>query len=240
MKQVIQQNQQGITLARQGHNRSALKHFNLAIEKYPNLPLSNSHNPKYSLYSNRGLTKEHLHDFKGALADYNQALSLNPRYAVGYCNRGGAEYNLGHYSKAIADFKRAIKFKNDYEKAYFFLGSAEMKAGKNHSATRAFNHLIKLNSKIFLPFFERGCAELADQEYQAAISDFKRANHLNLNNGASKVAILNNLGMAENNVHQYSQAIPVLKQALKLIPNNQYALTNLKIAQRGRKQERKR
>ncbi|URL61133.1 tetratricopeptide repeat protein [uncultured bacterium] len=233
LKKAITYNHQGIANARQGKNRAALSCFNAAIKAYPELPLSNSHDLKYRIYSNRGLTKEHLRDFKGALADYNKTLSLDPKYAVGYCNRGGVKYNMKKYQDAIADFKTAIKLNSGFEKAYFFLGAAYMRAKQNQDAVNAFTKLIKMNDHFFLPFFERGCAKLALNNYRSAISDFKQATHMAPPNSAANVAILNNMGMAENNLHHYSDAVKVLKKALMIIPGNHYALSNLKIAKRG-------
>ncbi|XIF19975.1 MAG: tetratricopeptide repeat protein [Acetilactobacillus jinshanensis] len=64
------------------------------------------------------------------MADYNRTLSLDPRYAVGYCNRGGVKFNMRDYQGAIADFHSAIKYNSGYEKAYFFLGAAYMRANR--------------------------------------------------------------------------------------------------------------
>ncbi|QBP18269.1 tetratricopeptide repeat protein [Acetilactobacillus jinshanensis] len=60
-------------------------------------------------------------------------MSLDPKYAVGYCNRGGVKYNMKKYQDAIADFKTAIKLNSGFEKAYFFLGAAYMRANKTRT-----------------------------------------------------------------------------------------------------------
>jgi len=43
------------------------------------------------------------------MADYNQAIELNPQYGLAYRNRGNAKRKKGDLDGAIADFNRAIK-----------------------------------------------------------------------------------------------------------------------------------
>jgi tetratricopeptide (TPR) repeat protein len=43
------------------------------------------------------------------MADYNQAIQLNPNNARAYRNRGNAKRNKGDLDGAIADFNRAIE-----------------------------------------------------------------------------------------------------------------------------------
>jgi Flp pilus assembly protein TadD len=42
------------------------------------------------------------------LADYNQAIQINPNDAEAYNNRGVIYYNLKDYAKALADYNQAI------------------------------------------------------------------------------------------------------------------------------------
>ncbi|TRU85433.1 MAG: tetratricopeptide repeat protein, partial [Microcystis novacekii Mn_MB_F_20050700_S1D] len=56
---------------------------------------------------------------QGAVADYNQAIKLNPDDANAYYNRGVAKYNLGDNQGAIADYNQAIKLKPDDAIAYY-------------------------------------------------------------------------------------------------------------------------
>jgi len=46
-------------------------------------------------YKNRGNVKYDKGDLKGAIADYNRTIELNPRYALAYNNRGNAKYHKG-------------------------------------------------------------------------------------------------------------------------------------------------
>ena len=70
------------------------------------------------LYLERGLAKYNAQRYREAIAEYNQAIKLNPAYALAYSNRGFAKASLGDYVSAIADYDRAIQLKPDLILAY--------------------------------------------------------------------------------------------------------------------------
>src|ERR1043166_1930531 len=60
-------------------------------------------------YNNRGNAKDAKGDLDGAIADYDRAIELDPKYASAYYNRGDAKDDKGDLDGAIADFKRATE-----------------------------------------------------------------------------------------------------------------------------------
>ena len=52
------------------------------------------------------------------IADYNNAIELNPRDAEAYYNRGIAYYNKGQYDQTISDYSKAIEINPKYAEAY--------------------------------------------------------------------------------------------------------------------------
>jgi tetratricopeptide (TPR) repeat protein len=47
-------------------------------------------------------------EYDRAIADFNQALLLNPKYAEAFYNRGIAYYDKKEYDRAIADYNQAL------------------------------------------------------------------------------------------------------------------------------------
>lgn len=60
----------------------------------------------------------------GAVADYDRAIALNPKYAGAYKSRGNARVKQGDLDGAIADYDRAIELVPDYAEAYFKRGDS--------------------------------------------------------------------------------------------------------------------
>ena len=54
--------------------------------------------------------KAKLNDTKGAIADFDKAIEINPKHAVAYNNRGNTKSTkLSDFKGAIADFRQSNK-----------------------------------------------------------------------------------------------------------------------------------
>ena len=49
-----------------------------------------------------------LGELRGALADYDTVIALNPFYAAAFANRGDVHLRLGQAERAIADYQRYL------------------------------------------------------------------------------------------------------------------------------------
>ena len=90
-------------------------------------------------------------DLARAQAEADEALALNPNYALAYGTRGLIEIYLGHPLVAIPFIQRAILLDPVFTQQYVhFLGSAYLVAGQFEAAAASFRERIRLAPKTDL------------------------------------------------------------------------------------------
>src|SRR5580692_825115 len=100
-------------------------------------------NPKDAAasYSNRGNAYQRKGNLDRAIADYNQAITLDPKNAEAYYSRGYAYRAKGDTGRAIAYVKRGI---------------ADTEKGDNDRAIADYNQAIALDPKYSAAYNNRG------------------------------------------------------------------------------------
>lgn len=91
--------------------RNAEKHediFNEAIVEYTEEIQKNPKDARYKAraYVSRGIAYAGKLEYDKAIADYNEALRLSPKFSSAYYNRGVAYEEMGEHEKAKADFAK--------------------------------------------------------------------------------------------------------------------------------------
>jgi tetratricopeptide (TPR) repeat protein len=130
-------------------------------------------------FQQRGLERDRLGDKPGALADYTQAIELDPRSALTRANRGWAYLNST--SLALADFDQAIKLAPDQGDLYNGRGYARVLLGKYRQgvedAAEALRHDpagAPLNERVVL---RSNAACIYAQAAGKASADLESADH---------------------------------------------------------------
>ena len=166
-------------------------------------------------YYSQGLAFAEQGDYRGALANYEQAIKLDPNYAEAYVGRGVAYSNLGEKQKAIDDYSQAIKLNPNYAAAYNNRGLAYSNLGEKQKAIDDYNQAIKLNPNYANAYNNRGIVYYNLGEKQKAIDDYNQAIKLNPNLAQA----YNNRGVAYSDLGEKQKAIDDYNQAIKLNPN---------------------
>lgn len=80
-------------------------------------------------YMNRGVEWRHKGEDDRAMADYNQAIQLNPNDAMTYNDRGNVWVDKGDFEHAMADYNQSIRLDPNYIKAYSNRGVIRYEGG---------------------------------------------------------------------------------------------------------------
>jgi tetratricopeptide (TPR) repeat protein len=131
-------------------------------------------------YFDLGLAKQKKGDLDGAMADYNQAIHLNPKDTSAYNNRGNVKFTKGDLN-GMADYNQAIRLNQKYAVAYNNRGNIKLRKGDRSGAMADFNHAIELNPQYGLAYRNRGNAKRKKGDLDGAIADFNRAIKLGVN-----------------------------------------------------------
>lgn len=110
----------------------------LGVSKYDDAIMDGASN------LNNGKTEE-------ALADFNRAITIDPKKAAGYLGRANTLSILGQYEKAIEDYNITLEIKSDLANAYVNRGSAYSHLGEIEKAIADYEKGLALDPKIDKP-----------------------------------------------------------------------------------------
>jgi lipoprotein NlpI len=123
-------------------------------------------------YNNRGIAKVGKGDVDDAIADYNRALELDPKFADAYNNRGIAKVRKGDFDGAIADYSRALKLDPKFAAAYRRRGIAEQDESDFDGAIADYNRALELDPKFAIAYADRGISHFSSRHWNEALKDF--------------------------------------------------------------------
>ncbi|MDR3146958.1 MAG: tetratricopeptide repeat protein [Treponema sp.] len=126
-------------------------------------------------FLDRGITLASQGEYDSAIADFTEALRLNPNLAAAYSNRGSAYWYKEDYDRAITDYTQAIRLDPNYAKAYNMRGSAYRDKGDYDRAIADYNQAIRLDPNYVWAYVNRGVAYYIKKDYNRAIADYEAA-----------------------------------------------------------------
>jgi tetratricopeptide (TPR) repeat protein len=120
------------------------------------------------------ILKESKGDYRGMLADMNEAIFLDSQNSQLYYNRGVAKSMLGNRD-AIEDYNRSISLNPDRADAYINRGVTKFDLGDNKGAIEDYKKAIGIDPKAAGAYYHRGNAKAALKSPKGALDDFNRA-----------------------------------------------------------------
>ena len=123
-------------------------------------------------------------DYTGKIADYTEAIRLNPTSAPAYRNRGVTRWVGGDISGAIADQTEAIRLAPGDDSAYFYRGVSRYGLGDFDGAIADYSEAIRLAPDEGSAYQQRGFSRREQGDLEGAEADFRQAKRLKANNPA--------------------------------------------------------
>jgi tetratricopeptide (TPR) repeat protein len=157
-----------------------------------------------------------------AIADFTQAIRLDPNNANAYRERGNAYSDKGDYDRAIADYNQALRLDPNLAAAYNTRGFAYYMKGDYDRAIADYNQALRINPNDAKAYLGRGNAYDGKGEYDKAIADYNQALRINPNYAMA----YNGRGVAYGSKGEYDKAIADYTQALRINPNDAMAYNN--------------
>ena len=133
---------------------------------------------KAANFSNQGSLKIQKGDVAGAIANFNQALGLNPNIPQAYLGLGIATSQQGNKQQAIYNYDRALQFNPNLAEAYLGRGQAYYELGNKQKAIGNYEEAIRVNPDYALAYLERGAIRCMLGTKSQAVADFHQAGKL--------------------------------------------------------------
>ncbi|MCL2043319.1 MAG: tetratricopeptide repeat protein [Treponema sp.] len=172
-------------------------------------------------FLDRGIMFSERGDYATAIADFTEAIRLNPNMDAAYTWRGMAYFYIDNWDLAIADYTQAIQLNQIDIVAYFGRGLSYLSRGRQGDLDNAITdltHAIQLGP-TFMSYFARSQAYSRKGDSDRAIADLSQVIRLDPNNIDAHIE----RGLAyelTNNMDNRDRAIADFTQALRLDPDN--------------------
>jgi serine/threonine protein kinase len=160
-------------------------------------------------YLERGKVRSSADNLKGALADFNQVVELQPT-AESYRERGQVKDKLKDKQGALADFAEALKLQPNDAETYYQRASVEKDLGNKNQALTDLNKSLDLQSNNILALIARGNVSIELGNKAQALTDFNTA--IKLDNRSSYAYMsradwYGSEGKREQAISDYNRAI---------------------------------
>jgi tetratricopeptide (TPR) repeat protein len=161
----------------------------------------------------RGLAYYVLHNNDQAIADFNSAIEIDPKYEPAYLNRAFPFRAKGQYDRAIADSTKAIELNPKDAQPYNIRGDTYEKKGDDERAIADFTKAIEIDTHDVYGFGNRCRIFARNKSYDQAIADCSEALRR-----APYPQAFRSRGIAYLGQAKYAPAIVDFTKAIELYP----------------------
>ncbi len=187
------------------HDQEALKYFDAALKVDPE---------DLGALNDRGLLRQELGDFKGALSDLDTLIRIEPKLPKPFGLRAAIKTSLHDIPGAMADYSRAIEL--DPQSSFFHgnRGMCREQTGDDAGAMADFEKALQLSPKNAVYLYDRGNIHFKHKEYDAAQADYGKALEIDPHSTMARI----NLAILKHTRGDLDGAIAELDKGIEMDP----------------------
>ena len=170
----------------------------------------------------RGVAALEKGDNDAAIAEFTEAIRLDPRGAGAFSNRSAAWMMKNEFDKALADLNEAVRLEPRNARIFVNRGGIWLKKGHHGKAIADCNEAIRLDPSLAAAFISRGSVWEEKKDLDKALADLNEAIRLE---PRFAVAYCNRGGVWIKK-REPDKAIADLNEAIRLDPRDAAALAN--------------
>lgn len=187
--------------------------WNHELKHYPKNPTA---------YGNRGEAYKDIGKYDLAMADFNNAIAADSKYAEGYNSRGQLYAARGNMRAAENDFLKAIELNSRFDEAYNNLGIVYLMKEDPKQAVLYFQKAVHIDPRNVEAHTNLGNFYYDQQKFDEALIHFEKVLALNPNSATGH----NKRGLIYGMRQKYDLALRDFNQSIDLDPSNSEAYTN--------------
>jgi tetratricopeptide (TPR) repeat protein len=204
-------------------SQANLKSDDLVTDNSDLVASSETSNPSQAyVYYTRGLSHYDLGNLPEAIADYTEAIRLQPDYADAYFYRGIARTDSGNYEGAVVDYTQAIQINPQSARAYYNRALLRYERGDSQGALADYTQAINSDRNLAPAYNNRGRIYADLKDLSQAIADFDLALQIDPNRANTYF----NRGQAYYRLREYQKALEDQTQAISINPEYAKAYGN--------------
>jgi tetratricopeptide (TPR) repeat protein len=158
-----------------------------------------------------------------AVADFREAIRLNPGFAENHYNLGNALQKMGRPEEAEASYREALRLRPDFAEAHSNLGNALQKMGRLDDAIAAYRNALRLEPEMAEAHNNLGVAYRAARRFADALREWREALRILPDYPDARL----NLAVTLQGLGQWEASIMEYQALLRLHPDSALAQNRL-------------